>query len=96
MRGARGLTAALGLIGAFVLTSTAEAVTVHPACTGIQTDLDTMGPGDIIQLPAGPCHVNLTANTDTATFTLQGDPGGSTLEPTSPGTPIISAALRST
>ncbi len=92
MRGGRALAAALVMLGASAVAPAAQAVTVKPACTGIQTDLDTMGPGDIIELPAGPCHVNLTTNSDTAAFTLQGDPSGSTLEPSNPSTPIISGS----
>jgi hypothetical protein len=84
MRGGRVLAATLGMIGLLTAAPAAEAMTFFPACTGIQTDLDTAGAGDVIQLPAGPCHVNLTANSDTAAFTLQGDPNGSTLAPTNP------------
>jgi hypothetical protein len=69
----------------------ANATTV--TCAGLQTAVNSAGPGDVLQLPPGDCLTNVTIGS-TAAFTLEGDPAGTTvLKPLDPTNSIIQSSL---
>ncbi len=89
------LAAAVAVSGAVVLAAAPLAAAVTPvACeqAALQTAINGATAGEVLQLPAGPCEVNLTV-ANPAPFTLEGTSPGTTLEPksVSTSTPIIKA-----
>jgi len=79
------LALALGLAALLVGPSNALAAACPAAFTNA---INTAGNGDVVQAPAGTCQMSLTT-TNANTFTIQGDPSGSTLEPATANSPIL-------
>jgi hypothetical protein len=88
------LAAAVAVSGAVVLAAAPLAAATPVACeqAALQTAINAATAGEVLQLPAGPCEVNLTV-ANPAPFTLEGTSPGTTLEPKSgsTSTPIIKA-----
>ena len=61
------------------------------SCPGLPTAVETATAGEVLQLPAGVCEVNL-AIANTAAFTLEGASAGTTtLKPKKAAEPIIAS-----
>jgi hypothetical protein len=83
-----GRAIVMGAAAALIGAPAAGAVT-PVTCGTLATSMNSAAAGDVLQLPAGICHVNASI-TNANAFTLEGADGGTTLMPSLAG-PIISA-----
>jgi Right handed beta helix region len=87
-----GRAIAIAAGAALVGAPAASAVTPVTCGPGLQTAINSAAAGEVLQLPAGICHANLSV-TNANAFTLEGATGGgTTLMPSLPG-PIIAAGI---